>query len=89
MKEKCAMSLIFKVIIVGALICLAATAYTAEQTSAQAKSIERGRDMTTQDLRDLYRYVRFLGPAGEPAPAFVPPGQQPKGPAVQFPAPPK
>ena len=44
---------------------------------------------TRDDLRALYRYIRYLGPAGKPAPAFVPPGQEPKGPAVQFPAPPK
>ena len=47
------------------------------------------RDMSTSDLRALYRYIRHLGPAGKPAPAFVPPDQAPKGPAVQFPAPPK
>ena len=46
-------------------------------------------DMTEQDLRALYKYVRHLGPAGEPAPAFVPPGKEPQGPYVQFPAPPK
>ncbi|MFZ5557183.1 MAG: c-type cytochrome [Pseudomonadota bacterium] len=33
------------------------------------------RDMSDDDLRALYRYVRSLPPAGEPAPAFVPPGQ--------------
>jgi len=47
------------------------------------------RDMRTSDLRAIYRYVRHLGPAGKPAPAFVPPEQAPKGPAVQFPPPPK
>ena len=46
-------------------------------------------DMTEQDLRAFYRYVKSLGPAGEPAPAFVPPGRTPQGPYVQFPAPPK
>ena len=46
-------------------------------------------DMTEQDLRALYKYVKVLGPAGEPAPAYVPPAQEPKGPYVQFPAPPK
>lgn len=46
-------------------------------------------DMRTQDLKDIYRFVRYLGPAGEHAPAFVPPGQEPKGPVVLFPAPPK
>ena len=46
-------------------------------------------DMTEQDLRAIYRFTRSLGTAGEPAPAFVPPGQEPKGPFVQFPPPPK
>ena len=47
------------------------------------------RDMTTSDLRALYRYVRLLGPAGQPAPAYVPPGKNPSGPVVKFPEPPK
>ena len=47
------------------------------------------RDMSSQDLRALYRFIRHLGPAGEAAPAYVPPDQVPKGPVVQFPAPPK
>ena len=46
-------------------------------------------DMTTQDLRAIYSFIRYLGPAGEPAPVFVPPGQEPKGPYVLFPEPPK
>ena len=46
-------------------------------------------DMTTADQRAIYRFVRYLGPAGQAAPAFVPPGQEPKGPFVQFPEPPK
>jgi hypothetical protein len=46
-------------------------------------------DMTTQDLRAIYRFIKYLGPAGEPAPAFVPPDQEPKGPHVLFPQPPK
>jgi len=46
-------------------------------------------DMTEGDLRAIYRFVRSLGPAGKPAPAYVPPGQQPQGPYVQFPAAPK
>lgn len=46
-------------------------------------------DMTTRDLRAMYRYIRHLGPAGKPAPAYVAPDQTPSGPYVQFPAPPK
>jgi mono/diheme cytochrome c family protein len=47
------------------------------------------RDMREQDLRAIYRFVRSLGPAGEPAPAYVPPNETPKGPFVQWPSPPK
>jgi len=47
------------------------------------------RKMTTTDLRAVYRYVRHLGPAGKPAPAYVPPDRTPPQPYVQFPAPPK
>jgi mono/diheme cytochrome c family protein len=47
------------------------------------------RDMSAPDLRAIYRYVRHLGPAGKPAPAYVPPGETPSGPYVQFPVPPK
>lgn len=47
------------------------------------------RDMDKDDLRAIYRFVRQLEPTGTPAPAFVPPGQTPAGPFVQFPAPPQ
>ena len=43
------------------------------------------REMTGQDLRAIYKLIRYLGPAGEPAPAFVPSGQEPKGPYILFP----
>jgi mono/diheme cytochrome c family protein len=46
-------------------------------------------DMTKDDLRALYRYIRHLGPAGQPAPAYVPPDKEPKPPYATFPAPPK
>lgn len=45
------------------------------------------RDMADDDLRALYRFVRSLGPAGEPAPAYLPPGSEPGGVAVRFPMP--
>ena len=32
------------------------------------------KDMSDRDLIDMYRFIRSLGPAGEPAPAAVPPG---------------
>lgn len=43
------------------------------------------RDMTEQDLRALHRFVRHLGPAGQAAPAYLPPGKDPQGPVVRFP----
>ena len=46
-------------------------------------------EMTAEDLRAIYRFARNLGPAGESAPAFVAPGQEPKGPFILFPSPPK
>jgi mono/diheme cytochrome c family protein len=45
--------------------------------------------MDKEDLRAIYRYVRHLGKAGKPAPAYVPPEKTPVGPYIQFPAPPK
>jgi hypothetical protein len=47
------------------------------------------RAMTTSDLRAMYRYIRHLGAAGKPAPAYLPPGEKASGPVVSFPAPPK
>ena len=44
--------------------------------------------MADDDLRDVYRYVRHLGPGGQPAPAYVPPDQEPNPPYATFPAPP-
>jgi predicted ribosomally synthesized peptide with SipW-like signal peptide len=46
------------------------------------------RDMSTKDVRAIYQYLRHMGPAGEPAPAYVPPDKEPTPPFVQFPAPP-
>ena len=43
------------------------------------------RAMSDGDLRAIYRYVKAAGPAGQPAPAYVPPGQPVVGPVVQFP----
>jgi mono/diheme cytochrome c family protein len=43
------------------------------------------RAMSARDLRAMYRYIRHLGPAGKPAPAYVPPDKTPPPPFVQFP----
>jgi mono/diheme cytochrome c family protein len=43
------------------------------------------RAMTDEDLRALHRFIRTLGPAGAPAPAYLPPGDKAAGPVVVFP----
>jgi len=43
------------------------------------------RRMSEADLRAIYRYLRHLGPAGKPAPDYVPPDQTTPQPYVQFP----
>ena len=47
------------------------------------------RDMTDEDLAAIYRYLRHMGPAGDKAPAALPPGQEPPEPVFRAPAPPK
>jgi mono/diheme cytochrome c family protein len=42
------------------------------------------RAMTEGDRRALYRFVRSLGPAGEKAPDYLPPGQTPPLPYFQL-----
>ena len=44
-------------------------------------------DMSEADLRSFYRFVRSLGAEGAPAPAYLPPGETPRGPYIQYPAP--
>ena len=46
------------------------------------------RQMTDTDLKAFYRYVKSLGPAGNEAPAYLTPDQQPNPPYVSFPSPP-
>ena len=41
--------------------------------------------MSEEDLRAIHHFVRSLGPAGEPAPQALPPGQQPDTPTVDWP----
>jgi mono/diheme cytochrome c family protein len=42
------------------------------------------RDMSDRDLKAIYRFVRSLGPAGEPAPDYVPPGGTVETPYIVF-----
>jgi hypothetical protein len=44
--------------------------------------------MTDTDLRSFYRFVASFEEKGEPAPDYVPPDEEPKGPYIQFPSPP-
>ena len=48
------------------------------------------REMSEEDRRALYRFIVSLGQAGDAAPAYLPPGQQPSPPYFQLvlPAPP-
>jgi len=43
------------------------------------------RAMADAELKAIYRYIKAAGPAGEPAPAYVPPGGKAAGPVVVFP----
>lgn len=40
--------------------------------------------MSEDDLRAMYAYIKSLGPAGELAPAYIPPGEEPKTPFLQL-----
>lgn len=40
--------------------------------------------MRDDDLRAIYRYVRSLGPKGDPAPDFVAPGHETRTPYIEF-----
>ena len=42
------------------------------------------REMTDNDLRAIYAFVRKLGPAGEPAPNYAAPGQLVHTPYIEF-----
>lgn len=46
------------------------------------------RVMSEEDLRSIYRFIRSLGPGGEPAPANLPPGTEPPLPVIKLVAPP-
>jgi hypothetical protein len=46
------------------------------------------RHMTEVDLSAIYQFIKSLGPAGNLAPAYLPPEQEPPPPYVLFPGPP-
>lgn len=43
------------------------------------------QQMTDGDLRAIYKFIRSLGPAGSPAPAYLPPDKTPPQPYIQVP----
>jgi mono/diheme cytochrome c family protein len=67
---------------------------TADQFVKHARSDQRRppmpwfnvRDMSDDDVKAIYAYIKHLGPGGKAAPAYLPPAQEPKGPFIQFPA---
>lgn len=72
----------------------------AEMTEAEWLAMARGlvtrppmpwwklHEMKEEHLRALYHYIRHLGPAGEPAPGYLPPEVPPPPPFASFPGPP-
>lgn len=42
------------------------------------------RDMSESDIRAIYAYVKWLGPAGEETPSPLPPGELPSTPFIEF-----
>ncbi len=40
--------------------------------------------MTENDLKSMHRFLKSLGDAGEVEPAFLPPGEKPKTPVIEF-----
>jgi mono/diheme cytochrome c family protein len=45
--------------------------------------------MEEHDLRELYDFIKYLGPGGQPAPAYLPPDKEPQTPYALFPSSPK
>jgi hypothetical protein len=45
--------------------------------------------MAEEDLRAIYHFARSLGDPGDPAPDYLPPGEEPGMPYALFPAPPE
>ena len=46
------------------------------------------RAMKEQDRLAIFRFIKSLGPAGQPAPAYLPPGQKPQPPYFELVLPP-
>ena len=80
----------------GSNLRIVAQAFTEDEWVALAKTLTARppmpwfalNKMKEEDLRAIYRFIRQLGPVGKPAPAYVPPDQEPPPPYATFPAPP-
>lgn len=59
-------------------------AYTADLHTRPMMPDFAVRAMTEDDRRAIYRLARSLGVAGKPAPAYLPPGQEPPPPYLQL-----
>lgn len=67
---------------------------TEDQWVADAQAMRRRPPMpwfnlnefSEDDLRAMYQYITGLEPVGEPAPAYLPPDQEPPPPYVQWPS---
>ena len=42
------------------------------------------RAMSEDDRRAMFHFIKSLGPGGEPAPAYLPPGQAPQPPYFEL-----
>lgn len=62
--------------------------YTAEIRARPPMPAANVRAMSGDDRRALYHFIRSLGPAGAPAPAYLPPGTEAPMPYVKWMLPP-
>lgn len=62
--------------------------YTADLHARPPMPASNVRAMSGEDRRALYRFIHSLGPAGEPAPAYLPPGTEAPLPYVKWVLPP-
>ena len=62
--------------------------YTAELHTRPIMPDFNVRAMKEQDRLAIFRFIKSLGPAGQPAPAYLPPGQKPQPPYMELMLPP-
>lgn len=62
--------------------------YTAELHTRPPMPDFNLRAMKQADRRAIFRFIQSLGAGGQPAPAYLPPGQKPNPPYVEFVLPP-